>query len=468
MKRALSRKRLWESLPRSVRAALGRAIGALPPAMLLGARFRASHRFAREAEWWSIEQSRDYQLRRLREICTLAYEKTSFYRRQFDTVGLNPRDLATPEDIAALPTIDKTTLNENINAMCAVSPESPGVDYVSTGGTSGVPLRFYIGADRSAIEYGYLVACWQRAGYALGLRMAVFRGRAVAENSSGLRHEYDPLLRYHYYGNFHMTDDNMRRYLDHVRGIGPCFLHAYPSSADALARFIGRTGITPPENVRGIIAESEIVYPEQRTVIEEAFGTRLFSCYGHTEKLVLTAECEHSSDDHVWPTYGYFELLDEDGSPVTTPGQRGEIVGTGFINTVVPFIRYRTGDWATYVGDSCQACRRGHTIVRDIRGHRTQEVLIAEDGREISWTALNLHDDTFERVRQFQFRQDSPGRAVLRIVPAEGFGQDDRRRIHDSLDQKLDGSIDMKFEIVDEIPVSNVGKAIYVDQRIPR
>jgi phenylacetate-CoA ligase len=263
-----------------------------------------------------------------------------------------------------------------------------------------------------------------------------------------------------------MSGENMARYLEHIATIGQCFLHVYPSSISALARFIVLSGTCAPKNIRGIIAESEIVYPEQRRMVEEVFGCRLFSCYGQSEKVVVAAGCEHSNDYHVWPTYGYFELLDEDGNPVNTPGQRGEIVGTGFINTVMPFIRYRTGDWATYVGDRCDACGREHIIIRDIRGHRIQEVLIAGDSSEIPWAALNMHDDTFIHVRQFQFMQKKPGYAVLHIVPADGFSEEDAGRIQRNLGRKLDGRLALTIELVDAIPLSPRGKAIYVEQRI--
>jgi phenylacetate-CoA ligase len=297
--------------------------------------------------------------------------------------------------------------------------------------------------------------------------MAVFRGRVVKPDRNGLYHEYDPLLRHHYYSSFHMTDENMGRYVEHIATIGPCFLHVYPSTVAALARFIKRTGVPVPQNIRGLIAESEIVYPEQRRMVEEVFGVRYFSCYGHSEKCVLASECEYSTDYHVWPTYGYFELLDEAGNPVTTPGERGEIVGTSFINTVMPFIRYRTGDWATYVGDHCPHCGRRHPIIRDIRGHRTQEMLVTADGSEIPWTAMNMHDDTFRRVRQFQFYQDTPGEALLRVLPAPGFSEQDCSRIYKNLGRKLDGRLAFTIKEVDSIPLSPRGKAIYVDQKIP-
>jgi phenylacetate-CoA ligase len=341
------------------------------------------------------------------------------------------------------------------------------VDAISTGGRGGEPLTFYIGARRSAVEYAYLVAGWERVGFRVGDRQAVFRGRVVGPDAEGLRHEWDPLLRHHVYSTFHMSEADIGRNMAHLASIGPCFLHVYPSSVDALARYLQRAGRTGPSNVRGILAESEIVYPQQRSLAEEMFACRYFSSYGHTEKLVAAAECEHSSNYHVWPTYGYFELLDERGHAVTTPGERGEIVGTGFINKVVPFVRYRTGDYATYVGDRCPQCGREQTLIADIRGHRVQEFLVALDGSLVPWTALNMHDDTFRSVRQFQFHQDTPGQATLRLAPVNGLPDSERDRILASLNRKLCGRVALRAELVDHIALTPRGKAIYVDQRTP-
>jgi phenylacetate-CoA ligase len=64
--------------------------------------------------------------------------------------------------------------------------------------------------------------------------------------------------------------------------------------------------------------------------------------------------------------------------------------------------------------------------------------------------------------------QEIPGRAVLRIVPANGFGEKDAGRIHRNLERKLGGRIIFAIELVDAISISTRGKAIYVDQRIPQ
>lgn len=466
MKKALSLKNLWDSTPQCLRSTVGRGLGALPLGLLLGKTFRKNVEFIQEAQYWTPEQIWDYHIKKLKALLTLAYEKSPYYRKAFRDIGFEPGDLRTLDDFRRLPLIDRTTIRDYLPQLCTGSVNDSRVDYATTGGTGGAPLAFYLTRNRSAVEYAYLTTSWKRIGYYLGLPLAVFRGRTVPPDRDGFRHQYDPLLKYHYYSNFHMTDAAMREYLEHLATLGRCFLHIYPSSGQTLARFIRRNKLRPPANVRGIIAESEIVYPEQRLLIEETFGARLFSLYGHSEKLVLACECEQSNDYHVWPTYGYFELLDSEGRPVTTPGGRGEIVGTGFISTIVPFIRYRTGDFATYVGDHCSACGRYHPLIRDIRGHRVQEMLVMGDGSEISWTAMNMHDDTFDHVRQFQFYQDTPGRGILKIVPSINFTQADSSRIRTNLQKKFAGRFDFTIELCAEIPLSPRGKAIFVDQRI--
>lgn len=458
MKKAFSKKNLWEQTSSLVKTTLGRGLGLFPLPWLLGSKFRTNCRFVREAQWWPAERSREYQSRRLREILTLAFEKTKFYRRLFDSVGFLPDDFHDLKDLNNLPVIDKQVVNENLKEMCTRPVTSRDVDFASTGGTSGTPLNFYLDTGRSAIEYAYLTTSWQRAGYKLDMPMAVLRGRIVKADRNGLRHEYDPVLRHHYYSNFHMTDENIHLYLKHIRTIGLCILHAYPSSAHAVANYIIKTGQPAPQNVKGILLESENIYQDQIIDIERAFGAKTFSCYGHSEKLILAAQCEHTRDYHIWPTYGYFELLDAEGNPVRKAGQEGEIVGTGFINTIVPFIRYRTGDYATYVGDRCRACGREHTLITNIKGRWPQGCLIGADGSIVSMTVLNVHDDTFKNIREYQFHQSIPGKATLCVIPTITLDENERNRIVANMNKRLQGQVVLDLKICTELIKTTRGK----------
>ena len=111
-----------------------------------------------EAQWWPAERAREHQLRELRKILHLAYDRTRYYRSAFDAIGFDPRDLRSVEQMNKLPTTNSETVRGALEDMCTVSGRRFDVDTVSTGGTGGKPLRFYIGADRSAVEYAYLVS----------------------------------------------------------------------------------------------------------------------------------------------------------------------------------------------------------------------------------------------------------------------------------------------------------------------
>ena len=135
MKQALSRKNLWNALPRPVKASVGLALRAVPLTTLFGARFRAHLRLARAAQRWTAVQSRAHQLEKLRWICALAYERTLFYRRLFDDAGFDPQALRLPEELRGLPTIDKHTVRAHLAEMCATAPHAIAASTSTWSGT---------------------------------------------------------------------------------------------------------------------------------------------------------------------------------------------------------------------------------------------------------------------------------------------------------------------------------------------
>jgi phenylacetate-CoA ligase len=245
----------------------------------------------------------------------------------------------------------------------------------------------------------------------------------------------------------------------------PDFIYAYPSTAITLCQFLERSNKTLSEGIKAILVGSENVYEGQDKYIERISGKRVFRWYGHSEKLVLAGECEKSKYYHAFPQYGYVEFINENGEPAR-PGEFAEIVGTGFINTVVPFIRYRTGDYCTYLGERCPECGRNYPIFSDVRGRWTQEVLYGRHGNSICMSAINMHSDYFKNVFRYQFYQDTPGEALLKIMPRRGFSEKDKTAILKEFNDKFDGNVVVKATIVEDIPLTQRGKYKFIDQNI--
>ncbi|MFT6925937.1 MAG: phenylacetate-CoA ligase [Psychromonas sp.] len=464
MKKAFSKKNLWEAMPSVLKKIAGLSLSFIPLEYLIGRKFRDTTKIIISADKWTKAEVDAYHFEQLKEQVNNAYNKCPAYKKLYDTADLDISVFNELSDFKKFPLIDKAFINDNIDDLLLVDKNNSDVDYVTTGGTSGVPLSFYINAGRSQIEYAYLVDGWRKAGFKLGNVKAVLRGR-VTETRGTVHQSYDPIFNEYYYSNFHMSNVDMKNYISHIKTLKNCFLHVYPSSIYQLARFAKKENISF-DNIQAILAESENVYPEQRTFVESVFNCRYFSSYGHSEKLIAAGECEYSSDYHVWPTYGYLELLDTDGCVITKKGQVGEIVGTGFINTVMPFIRYRTGDFAEYVGHYCDKCKRNHLIIKDIRGHNIQEHLVAIDNSLIPWSAINMHDDTFDDVLQYQFYQETPGVAVIKIKTGESFTDENKQRIISNISRKLQHRVEISVAQVDDIPLTVRGKSVFVDQRI--
>ena len=467
MKKAFSKKNLWEKTPAGLKKVLGAGLSMVPLPVLLGGEFRRWRQFAAQAERWDAERIREYQLAELRRVLTLAYEKTDYYKQTFRSAGFQPGDLKSLEDLERLPTIDKVAVRENWERMLTRPITDRSVDLVTTGGTSGEPMRFYMSSSRHAPEFAHLTNCWNRVGYQPGDVFAVLRGKVISKPTDGMYYQYDPLFRYHYYSTFHMSPDDLRKYLAHMNEVQPKFLHAYPSSLFALVEFASAEKLTLPKSLRAVLFESEAMFPHQRELFKNKLSVRTFSCYGHSEKLVMAAQCESSEEYHVAPSYGFCEVLKENGTRAHV-GERGEITGTGFINDVMPFIRYRTGDGVVRGGDKCKSCGRHHMMLREIQGRWGQEFLVCRDGQTlISMTSLNLHDDTFDGIIRFQFQQSEPGKAVLKLVSTKTNGAKDPVRFQRHFAPKLGHGLDLDVQFVNEIPLTRVGKQPMIDQRCP-
>ena len=226
-----------------------------------------------------------------------------------------------------------------------------------------------------------------------------------------------------------------------------------------------RNNVEPIPSIKAILAGSENVYPHQRKLVEEVFNCRLFSHYGHSEQACLAGECEKSTDYHIFWQYGYAELLNDKGRPVSHEGEAGEIVATSFDNFAMPFIRYKTMDIAENTLRTC-SCGRNCRLVSRIKG-RLQEVLTTKSGRYISMTAINMHSDVFDNLYQFQFYQDDPGYCIFYAVKRPGFTDADEKKIILELKKKLGEELGLRIQYVHEIPRTASGKYRFLIQKLP-
>jgi phenylacetate-CoA ligase len=414
--------------------------------------------FLRSTERWSADQIADYQLRQIQEMVQHAYLKTVGYRRLFDQAGVGPHSIKRTEDIQCLPFVEREMIRDHLEDYSA---PVPGRTCVTTGGSTGIPFGFYRDKVAFSRELASKAYQYYRVGWKEGARQIVFRGLPL---KAGRHMQMYPRLCELRCSSYHLIPEVMEVYRKRAFDYRPEWVKCYPSAAYIFAKFLKETR-RPFPPVKGVLCASENLYGFQKELIAEVFQARVFSHYGHYELAALAGFCEYDDTYHVLPQYGYVELLDRDGKVVTQPGQMGEIVATSFLMRATPFIRYRTRDVATLKSHGCSACGRPYQIWETIDG-RLQEFAVTAAGRLISMTAVNMHDDIFDHVRQFQFHQREQGRIVFRYIPRGSCTDSVVRNMKTRLVAKFGDDVRLEMRAVNDIPLTPRGKHRFLIQEL--
>ncbi len=428
--------------------------------------YRETYTFLQRSCWWSRDELLAYQLQSLSRLLDHAYANVPYYREVFDDRGLVPEDIQTLDDLTLLPFLTREDLQNNLPALKARNYPDSAFEYVTTGGSTGIPVGFYYekGVSR-AREWAFMKTQWDRVGYRFGDRCVVLRGYIVGTPRTGVYWKKTLFGRWLLMSSHHMTEETLPSYIEQIRRFKPRFIQSYPSTAVMLARFMVDHGVDPFPTVKAILCGSENLYPWQRTLLTEAFGCRVFSWYGNSEQTVLAGECEESTSYHIFPEYGIVELIGRDGNPVSRSGEMGEVVATNLTNYVCPLIRYRTRDVAVATEKRC-SCGRQYPLLEKVEG-RLQEFIVTRNGDLISVTPINYESEAFENIKQFQMYQEKMGELVLKVVRKPTYTEEDTQQLVKELRCQLGDGVDVHVRFVDEIPRTEGGKFRYLIQNLP-
>jgi phenylacetate-CoA ligase len=415
-------------------------------------------RFLKKSEKWDKKRIEEYQLEKIKEITVYAYENIPGYRELYDKAGVNPYKIRSFEDFREFPVVTKEMIRDNLDKF---SKKIRGSKYVTTGGSTGIPFGFYRDKIAFARELASKAYQYYRIGWKEGDRQLVLRGLVIPSPN---HIKYYPRFNELRCSSYFLTPDWMWLYYKKALEFKPKWLKCYPSSGYIFAKFLKENNLKIP-SIKGVLCASENLYDFQKQLLKEVFNCRVFSHYGHYEMAVLAGFCEFTDYYHVLPQYGFAELLDKNGKPVTKAGEMGEIVATSFIMKATPFIRYRTLDLAVLKGWRCSLCKRPYQLWTKIEG-RMQEFIITKNNRYISMTAINMHDDIFDHIKQFQFFQDKKGEVVFRFIPKPSCTPEIVEDMKKRLLIKLGSDVDLFMQKVKNIPLTPRGKYRFLIQKL--
>jgi phenylacetate-CoA ligase len=413
------------------------------------ARFRESIKRSRN---FTDSQWNEYQYSKLKELIQLCWDRIEGYRKHWENAGFHPDHFHSLDDMTRIPLITKNIIRQDPDAF--INPQKIPRFLHKSGGSTGVPFQFYEPANARIIEKAFMHEIWSRfyPEISLKTRSTIIRGKII--NNDIL---YDPMLGL-ILSTFNITTENVRDFLKAMDRYKTPLLHAYPSSLYFVARIMKKYSLKLDHSFQAIMLGSEKLYDFQRDTIEEIFRAPICHWYGQAEQVVLAGNRQDDNLFHTEPLYGCTEIITNDGV-LARAGESGEIIGSGFWNTVTPLIRYHTLDRAEAETDIA-----GRGALKTIHG-RMQDVVVSRSGALLSLVALAPVMARYNEIENFRFVQEEPGRLRLMFLPArEGF--EGPQRVEQGVRTALGPEYEVEMKEVSEIPPSPAGKNTFLEQRL--
>lgn len=379
----------------------------------------------RKTQWLTLPQMRELQDEKLRRMVRHAYRNVSYYRALMQARHLRPEDIRGQADLHRLPTLGKEDLRRHLCFdLLSDNHDKDDVLRITTSGREGEPLFCY--ADRQALELRAAIALRGRewTGCKFGEPAVRFWDEALGEKPAQRAREQAAaaIANRALLSAFALDDAAVQAALSTIATTRPTLIEGETEVLAYLAERQLAAGGASEAHPRAVATSGQNLDDRTRARIAEAFGSRVFDSYGLREMGSIGFECEAHLGYHVAAEGFIVEIL-VDGRRAA-PGEVGEIVVTDLTNTCMPWLRYRTGDQAMFIGDDPCACGRHTPRFGKVRG-RDAAILEGAGGRRVPSAFFSHYLKDFDyAIARFRVEQGAPGTVVFRFQKAGRFSQD--------------------------------------------
>ena len=408
----------------------------------------------------SEEELRKYQENRLRKVLRAAQEGSPYYKQLFERYSFDVEAPHLIERLKELPILTKDEVKTHVEEILSCKISRKQLIPRHTSGTTGSGMHFCETPETEQERW----ATWWRYRSWHGINpdtwCAYFGGRSIVP----LRQQKPPYWRKNIPGRqllfsaYHLSRQTAPAYVKALKESDATWVHGYPSVLALLAGFILEDNLDPGQAVRHVTIGAESLLPQQRQVIEQAFGVKVRQHYGLAEPVANISECEYGNL-HVDEDFSIVEFL-----PIGDGQYR--IIGTSLINPAFLFLRYDTGDIATLqvehpdeVGEGTCPCGRLGRLVEVIDG-RKEDYVILPNGAIVGRLDHIFKD--LVNIREGQIYQKQQGRIELRIVKGQSYTDKDEQELLKETRKRVGDDMEIVVRYVDAIERTRAGKLRFV------
>lgn len=344
--------------------------------------------YNREIETMPREDLNKLQNRRLHNTINYVYEQVPYYRQTLDSLGIQPGDIQSVEDLPRLPFTKKQTLRDYYPFGLLAVPRENLMRIHASSGTTGKPTVVCYTPNDIDVFAEVNARSLAAAGAKPGMILHNAYGYGLFTGGMGI----------HYGGErlgltvVPVSGGATQRQMTLILDFKPEVICCTPSYAQTLSEEFKKRGIAPEEiSLKYGVFGAEPWTDTIRADLEASLGLCATNIYGLSEIIGpgVSQECiEARAGSHVWEDHFYPEVVDPQSAEPLPDGKEGVLVFTHLTREAMPLLRYWTGD-ITYLTHEPCACGRTHVRMGPIRG-RADDMLIVR--------GVNLYPTQIEEI----------------------------------------------------------------------
>jgi phenylacetate-CoA ligase len=450
-----------------------------------------------QVEKLSLDELKQLQFSKLRQIISHSYEKVPFYRTRFHEIGLNQNDIQ--DDGNALP-IPPTT-KEDIMSHFPEGITAEGLDrtrwqYVASSGTTrqimgihdfrktninwAAGLRDHKLAGNHNIFKKWMEIpphmCTNICGIDdSGKEERIFSKKLFSfllkGNLKGLGqhiYQYFYSRRHNIYRRVtlpsfgsegtNIPENELGMYINTISKYQPYLLEGLPLYFYTFAKYLAKKGILPP-TVMAIKPYGGSITSAMKETIRKAFGCDVYDTYGCSEMGFMACDCEKHEGLHLFMDLYYIEVCRN--GKLAAPGELGKLYITDLENRAMPWIRYDIGDVGRYFVED-HGCGR-KSIRLQVEG-RIEDTLSNSKGEFFTSDQVFDFFHAFKELDNFQLIEKTRGTFDLYCVPSNGVNID-KERIAQEFKHFFDPDIFIKTYTVKTIKAEDGGKFRFIKSK---
>jgi phenylacetate-CoA ligase len=203
------------------------------------------YKIIKDNETLSQTEIADYQLEKLKTLLNHSYKNVPYYTKLFNKLNIKPDDITSVNDLKIIPPLTKEIMRNNFELLIPRNINKISYQKRSTGGTTGVPHKYYSDMNSWALHWALKLRAFEEAGYNIGEKIALLAGASlIPEQKPGLKRTvWNKLQGFIPLSMTSFSEENLNNYLNIIKYNKIKYLRGYPTSIYQLAIYIKKYGI---------------------------------------------------------------------------------------------------------------------------------------------------------------------------------------------------------------------------------